>query len=87
VTNRERSTNLLDVIATGHPRSEGDATPDTPHLLTIEQLADRLQVPVGTIRKWRAQGSGGPPGIRIGKYVRYRPSDVDAWLNTLPGMP
>lgn len=51
-------------------------------LLTVEQLAARLQVPVGTVRKWRAQGTG-PKGIRVGRFVRYRPADVDAWLDTL----
>lgn len=56
--------------------------PGADQLLTIEQLADRLQVPTGTVRKWRAQGTG-PKGIRVGRFVRYRPADVDAWLDTL----
>ena len=32
-----------------------------------------------TIYNWRLRGEG-PPAYRIGKYLRYRRSDVDAWL-------
>lgn len=51
-------------------------------LLSIEALADWLDVPVWTIRKWRAQGTG-PKGIRVGRHVRWRPEDVRAWLDEL----
>lgn len=42
-------------------------------------LAEVLDVPVLTIRKWRAQGTG-PKGIRVGKHVRYLPEEVERWL-------
>ncbi|WP_431907270.1 helix-turn-helix transcriptional regulator [Amycolatopsis thermoflava] len=48
-------------------------------LLSIEDLADYLGVPKGTLYQWRTKGYG-PPGRRVGKYVRYRPEDVDAWV-------
>jgi len=48
-------------------------------LLSIEEVAEYLDVPVGTVRTWRANKSG-PRGIRVGKHVRYRPSDVEIWL-------
>ncbi|WP_435062054.1 helix-turn-helix transcriptional regulator [Amycolatopsis thermoflava] len=48
-------------------------------LLSIEDLADYLGVPKGTLYQWRTKGYG-PPGRRVGKYVRYRPEDVDAWI-------
>lgn len=48
-------------------------------LLSIDDLAELLGVPVWTVRRWRAHGTG-PKGIRVGKYVRYRPEDVRAWL-------
>jgi len=56
-------------------------TPDavTTPLLSIEELAAYLQVPVATVRTWRVRG-GGPPGYRVGKHVRYRREDVDTWL-------
>ena len=48
-------------------------------LLTVEQLADYLGVPVATIYAWRYRREG-PPGFRVGKYVRYRMSDVQEWI-------
>jgi excisionase family DNA binding protein len=48
-------------------------------LLTIDEVADYLGVPARTVEAWRYKGTG-PPGFRIGKHVRYRPEDVDRWL-------
>jgi len=48
-------------------------------LLTIEDVAAYLQVPVGTLYQWRTRG-GGPVGLRVGRHVRYRRSDVERWL-------
>lgn len=50
-------------------------------LWTIEQLATYLQVPVATVRKWRANGYG-PRGRLVGRYVRYQRADVKQWLET-----
>lgn len=51
-------------------------------LLTPEQLAEALQVPVSTLYKWRAAGTG-PRSIKVGKYIRYRPAAVEAYLDSL----
>ncbi|WP_026452945.1 helix-turn-helix transcriptional regulator [Saccharomonospora iraqiensis] len=48
-------------------------------LMTIRDVADYLGVPVNTLYQWRTKGYG-PAGRRIGKYVRYRPQDVEAWV-------
>lgn len=48
-------------------------------LMTIEDLSEHLGVPVNTLYKWRTKGYG-PAGRRVGKYVRYRPADVEAWV-------
>jgi excisionase family DNA binding protein len=48
-------------------------------LLTIDDLSDHLGVPKNTLYQWRTKGYG-PTGRRIGKHVRYRPEDVDAWV-------
>jgi excisionase family DNA binding protein len=48
-------------------------------LLTITDLSDHLGVPVNTLYQWRTKGYG-PTGRRIGKHVRYRPEDVDSWV-------
>lgn len=50
-------------------------------LLTTKDLAEILQVPVRTIEDWRTRQYG-PKAIHFGKRVRYRPSDVEAWLES-----
>jgi excisionase family DNA binding protein len=42
-----------------------------PPILTIEQAADLLQVPVGTLRDWRSRGLLGTCSRRLGKHVRF----------------
>ena len=48
-------------------------------LLRIGDVADRIGVPVNTLRYWRVQGRG-PRSVRIGRRVVYRERDIDAWL-------
>lgn len=48
-------------------------------LWSIDELAEFLGVPVGTVYRWRYIGIG-PRGIKVGKHVRYRPADVEVWL-------
>jgi excisionase family DNA binding protein len=48
-------------------------------LLTVQELADLLQVPVKTIYTWRYKGIG-PPAVPLGRYLRFRADDVAAWL-------
>lgn len=47
-------------------------------LLTAQDLADRLSVPLQSIYGWRVAHKG-PRGLRVGKYIRYRLEDVLAW--------
>jgi excisionase family DNA binding protein len=48
-------------------------------LLTVDELAEYLGVPVATLFQWRYRG-GGPQGFRVGRYVRYRWSEVEEWI-------
>jgi excisionase family DNA binding protein len=48
-------------------------------LLSTEEVARILVVPVNTLYCWRYKGTG-PKAIRVGKHLRYRLSDVLAWL-------
>jgi excisionase family DNA binding protein len=48
-------------------------------LLSIEALADYLDVPVTTIRDWRTDGKG-PCATKVGGRLRFARSDVQAWL-------
>jgi excisionase family DNA binding protein len=50
-------------------------------LFTLEQAAEYLATPAATIYTWRARRPGfGPPAIKIGGSLRYRRSDLDAWI-------
>ena len=49
-------------------------------LLTVEDLAEYLNVPIATIYAWRYRGKG-PKGFRIGRHLRFREGDVGRWLS------
>lgn len=52
-----------------------------PPLLTTAEVAACLNLHHVTLNKDRTNGNSlGIPYIRIGKSVRYRPSDVTAWI-------
>ena len=48
-------------------------------LLTVEDLADYLGVPVATIYAWRYHRQG-PPGFRVVRHLRFRWNDVELWI-------
>jgi predicted DNA-binding transcriptional regulator AlpA len=49
------------------------------HVVTTKFLSDYLHIPQATLYQWRLRGVG-PPGIRVGRHLRYRWSSVEAWL-------
>lgn len=48
-------------------------------LMSVKELAELLQVSVKTIYDWRYRGLG-PTAIRVGRYVRYEPDEIERWL-------
>ena len=54
----------------------------TDRLLTVDELAIYLGVPVATLYAWRYRGQG-PAGFRVGKHLRYRWSDIEYWIREL----
>lgn len=46
--------------------------------LTRPEAADVLAVPARTLAAWAYTGKG-PAYVRVGKHVRYRLSDLEAW--------
>lgn len=52
--------------------------PTPPPLLTRAEVAERLQVTVRTLERWEDDGVLTP--IRLGRNVRYRPEDVEAFI-------
>jgi excisionase family DNA binding protein len=51
----------------------------TDRLMTMAEVSDLLGIPVSTLYGWRHRGEG-PAGYRIGRYVRYRRAEVEAWI-------
>jgi len=50
-------------------------------MLTAQEVADFLGVPLTTLYSWRSCGGKGPRGFRVGKHLRFKAADVDAWLD------
>lgn len=85
-THEERAESLLRAqahalmaLAFGKEADSGPAEADT--LLSIEEVAERTRVPVATLRYYRATERG-PEAIKIGGRLRYRQSDVEAWIES-----
>jgi excisionase family DNA binding protein len=55
-------------------------------LLSPTELADYFGIPIATIYQWRHRGVG-PRGMRVGKHLRYRRSDVEQWLESQADAP
>jgi excisionase family DNA binding protein len=51
-----------------------------------QATAKYLKVPPRTMEDWRYRGVG-PAFIKVGKAVRYRRDDVDAWLSEQTTVP
>lgn len=49
-------------------------------LWSVNDTADFLGVPVGTLYQWRTRGQG-PRAFRVGRHLRYDPADIRQWLN------
>ncbi len=59
----------------------GSDAPKLERLLTVEELAELLKVPATWIySRTRARSVNQLPGLRLGKYWRFRESDVLEWL-------
>lgn len=51
-------------------------------LLTTRQAAELLQVRPATLEQWRWRGVCGPRYVAVGRSIRYRRSDIDAYLES-----
>ena len=51
-------------------------------VVSIDEVARRLEIPKATLYKWRHKGVG-PRSHRVGKHLRYRWSDVLNWIDAL----
>jgi excisionase family DNA binding protein len=51
-------------------------------VLSLSELCSQLQVSTQTIYDLRSQGRG-PRGFRVGRELRFRVSEIEAWLRRL----
>ena len=50
-------------------------------ILTIDEAAAYLAIPKATLYTWRTRRVGfGPRAVKMGGCLRYRRSDLDAWV-------
>jgi len=54
--------------------------PPIERLFSVDTLADYLGVSPKTLYDWRLKRTG-PPAIKVGSQLRWRPSAVEAWLD------
>ncbi|MGF0118279.1 helix-turn-helix domain-containing protein [Promicromonospora sp. Marseille-Q5078] len=60
--------------------SQIDRTTTRRRLMTPDELAEYLGVTLHCVYAWSSRG-GGPNVVRVGARLRYRPDDVEAWLD------
>lgn len=53
--------------------------PTSDRLMTIDEVADFLQISRNTIYRWNSMGTS-IPHFKIGKHLRFRRSDVEKFL-------
>lgn len=53
-------------------------------LMTVEEVAAYLCIPVNTLYQWRHKGNG-PTAFRVGRHLRYDPANVRDWLHENTG--
>ncbi|MGH2719700.1 MAG: helix-turn-helix transcriptional regulator [Actinomycetota bacterium] len=60
-------------------KPDGQKPAPLERLLSVDELAELLGVPVNTVYRWRYRGEG-PQAIPVGRYLRFDPADVSRWL-------
>jgi excisionase family DNA binding protein len=56
--------------------------PCATELFNEDQTAEYLSVAAQTLSVWRSSGRYDLPFIKVGRVVRYRKADLDAWLES-----
>jgi len=53
------------------------------NFLTEKEVAKQINVSLASLRRWRLEQRG-PRFIKVGALVRYRPEDLEEWMDALP---
>ena len=73
---RAMSTQIASPVRSGLPEGLAEH-----RLLTSDEAALLLGVPVATLRTWRSRRRGyGPRAVQVGGSIRYRLADLLAWI-------
>jgi hypothetical protein len=64
-------------------RKCGPRTTSRKALHTENQLSENLQVSLACLTRWRLRGEA-QRYIKVGSLVRYRPEDIEGWLERTP---
>jgi len=64
-------------LSSGHNRSMNKIK---PVLLNEQQAAEYLGVAAGTLTVWRCTGRYNLPFVKVGRFVKYKQSDLDKWI-------
>ena len=62
------------------PQTDYSPSHGLPRYLTTEQTAEYLNISAQTLANWRSQGRINLPYKKLGALVRYKPSDVELFL-------
>lgn len=63
----------------GRPANHPANTLDRRPLLSAEELAAFLGVPLNTVYVWNHRRTG-PRALKVGRHLRYRWAEVETWL-------
>lgn len=55
-------------------------------LLSAQEVADYLGVPLGTLYQWRTKGTA-PRAVKVGRHIRFRHGDLAAWIESQADQP
>lgn len=60
---------------------------DTPGFINEAEAADRIGISLNTMKRHRYNGTG-PDYTTVGRWIRYQPAAIDAWVaaNTKPSV-
>lgn len=71
---------MANLISTNPPLERAKA--ENVNLLTEKQAAVRLQVSPATLQVWRCTRRVNLPFVKVGRLVRYRAEDLQAFIDS-----
>ena len=63
------------------PENQLELFPCAQNLLNTEEAAQYLRTQPQTLENWRCNKRYALPYVRVGRLIRYRREDLDAWLS------